>query len=145
MDENLGGLDRQVEALKLSQQKLERQIALFRGKKEELKAIYDSSRAQLQVREAVTGISRDLNDVNSTIQRIETRIHEMQSRADAIDGLVSEGVLTEVFEVGGDDVDRQLAQIGRQQAIEAELARLKNGGQLPEPKHEENTPPMLEG
>ncbi len=145
MDENLAGLDRQVDTLKNSQTNLEYKIALFRSKKEELKAIYDSSHAQLQVREAVTGISNDLADAGSTIQRIEARILDMQSRAQAIDGLVNEGVLTEVFEVGGDDVDRQLSQISRQQAIEDELARLKGAGQLPEPKEEANKPPMLEG
>jgi phage shock protein A len=49
----------------------------------------------------------------------------MQSRADAIDALVAEGVLSDVLEPDADDIDRELARIGRSQAVEGELARLK--------------------
>ena len=114
-----------VANLKQSEIGLERKIALFRSKKEELKSIYDSSQAQLRVREALTGISEDLADVGNTIERAEARILEMQSRADAIDDLVAQGVLADVLEPGADDIDRELARIGRAQAIDEELARLK--------------------
>lgn len=125
--DNISSLSQQEETLKQSQINLDHKIALFRSKKEELKAIYDSSRVQLQVREAVAGLSEDLADVGSTVQRIEARIQEMQSRSDAIDGLISQGVLSDALEPQIDVVDRELARIGRQQAIEDELARLKSG------------------
>lgn len=126
LEANIANLERQVENLKASQLNLERKIALFRSKKEELKAIYDSSKAQLRVREALSGISEDLADVGNTIQRAETRIREMQSRSDAIEGLIAEGVLTDALEPDRDDIDRELSRIGRQQAVEEELARLKS-------------------
>jgi phage shock protein A len=125
IDASLVSLDQQLENLKTSQANLDRKIALFQSKKEELKAIYDASRAQVRVREAVSGLSQDIADIGGTIQRAESRIREMQSRADAIDGLVAQGVLTDSLEPGRDDIDRELARIGRQQAIEDELARLK--------------------
>ncbi len=125
LESNVTNLERQVDTLKQSQSNLDRKIALFRSKKEELKAVYDSSRAQLRVQEAVSGVSEDLADVGNTIQRAEARIQEMQSRADAIDSLVAEGVLADVLEPGVDDVDRELARLGRSQAVEAELARMK--------------------
>ena len=125
LEANLASLEQQAESLKQSQASLDHKIAYFRSKKEELKAIYDSSRAQLQMHEAVSGISADLNDVGNTIRRAEARIREMQSRADAIEGLVSEGVLTDVLEPGGDDIDRELLLVSRKQAVEDELARLK--------------------
>ena len=125
LETNLASLEGQVENLKASQANLERKIALFRSKKEELKAIYDSSKAQLRVRESLSGISDDLADVGSTIQRAETRIREMQSRSDAIEGLIAEGVLMDALEPDRDDIDRELARIGRQQAVEDELAHLK--------------------
>jgi len=125
LETNLANLARQVENLKASQANLERKIALFRSKKEELKAIYDSSKAQIRVREALSGISDDLADVGNTIQRAEARIREMQSRSDAIEGLIAEGVLTDALETEGDDIDRELSRIGRKQAVEDELARLK--------------------
>ena len=125
LETNIANLERQMENLKASQSNLERKIALFRSKKEELKAIYDSSKAQLRVREALSGISEDLADVGNTIQRAEVRIREMQSRSDAIEGLIAEGVLTDALEPDSDDIDRELATIDRNQAVEEELARLK--------------------
>jgi phage shock protein A len=125
LETNVENLDRQVTNLKQSQTSLDRKIATFRSRKEELKAIYDSSQAQLRIRETLTGISEDLADVGNTIQRAEARIQEMQSRADAIDNLVAEGVLADVLEPGADDIERELARIGRSQAVDKELARLK--------------------
>lgn len=125
VESNVAKLEQQVNTLKQSQSNLDRKIVLFRSKKEELKAIYDSSRAQLRVQEAVSGVSEDLADVGNTLQRAEARIQEMQSRADAIDSLVAEGVLADVLEPGVDEIDRELARLGRSQAIEAELVRMK--------------------
>lgn len=125
LETNIANLERQVKNLKQSQANLERKIAIFRSKREELKAVYDSSKAQLRVREAITGISEDLADAGNTIQRAEARIREMQSRSDAIEGLIAEGVLSDVLEPERDEVDRELSRLGREQAVEKELARLK--------------------
>jgi phage shock protein A len=125
LETNVANLERQAESLKQGQVNLERKIALFRSKKEELKAIYDSSQAQLRVQEAVSGVSEDLADVGNTLQRTEARIREMQSRADAIEGLVAEGVLSDALAPEADDIDRELDRIGRAKAAEKELAALK--------------------
>jgi phage shock protein A len=122
---NLDSLEHQEQNLKQSQLNLDRKVALFSSKKEELKAIYDSSQAQLRVNEALSGISEELADVGTTIERAEARIQAMQARADAIEGLIAEGVLTDRLEPEKDDLDRQLEHIGRSQAVEEELSRLK--------------------
>jgi len=124
LNANIATLEAQVESLKTSQATLRHKIELFQGKKEELKALYDSSRAQLQVKEAVSGISRDLADVGHAIERAETRIQAMQARVEAIDELVAVGALEDALEPG-DDIDRELARISRQTAVEQDLARLK--------------------
>jgi phage shock protein A len=121
---NIASLEAQVESLKTSQATLRHKIELFQGKKEELKALYDSSKAQLQVKEAVSGISKDLADVGHAIERAEARIRGMQARVEAIDELVAMGALEDTLEPG-DDIDRELARISRQTAVEQELARLK--------------------
>lgn len=123
--DNIANISRQEEELKQSQANLERKIAQFRSKKEELKAVHDSAQAQLRVHEALSGVSNDLADVGHTIRRAEERIAEMQSRADAIEGLIAEGALQDALTPDEDDIDRQLAEIGRDQQVEAELARLK--------------------
>ena len=121
---NIEALDAQVESLKTSQANMRQKIELFQAKKEELKALYDSSRAQLQVKEAATGISKDLSDAGHAIERAETRIQAMQSRVEAIDDLIATGALDDAL-TPGDDIDRELSRLTRAAAVESELARLK--------------------
>ena len=125
LNNSIALLDAQVESLKTSQANLRQKIELFQAKKEELKALYDSSRAQLQVKEATTGISKDLADAGHAIQRAEARIQAMQARVEAIDNLVATGVLDDTLAPEGDDIDRELARMTRSVNIENELKRLK--------------------
>jgi phage shock protein A len=125
LEKNIVSLNTQEDNLKQSELSLTNKITLFNAKKEEIKAIYDSSRAQLKMRESISGISVDLADVGNTIQRAEARIREMQSRSDAIEKLIAEGVFSDALEPGVDDVDRELSKLDRKQAIDDELARLK--------------------
>jgi phage shock protein A len=125
LENNVARLAQQENNLKETQQNLDRKINLHRAKNEELKSIYDSSQAQLRVRESLSGISADLADAGNTIRRIEARIQEMQSRADAIDRLIATGVLPDVLDPEDDDVDRQLNRLRREQVVEEELRRLK--------------------
>lgn len=125
LNNNIALLDAQVESLKTSQANLRQKIELFLAKKEELKALYDSSRAQLQVKEASTGISKDLADAGHAIQRAEARIQAMQARVEAIDNLVATGALDDTLAPEGDDIDRELARMTRTTNIENELKRLK--------------------
>jgi phage shock protein A len=127
LSKHLDNLKTQAENLKQSEINLEHKVTLFRDKKEELKTVDDSSRAQPQLREALSGVSTDLADVGNTIQRAEARIREMQSRSDAIEKLISEGVLTNALDPEVDEVDRELSRIHRKQAVDDELARFKTG------------------
>jgi phage shock protein A len=122
---HIASLDAQVESLKISQATLRQKIELSQARKEELKALYDSSRAQLQVKEAATGISKDLADVGHAIRRAEARIQAMQARVEAIDNLVATGVLDDALAPDGDDIDRELARLTRAAAVENDLQRLK--------------------
>lgn len=121
----IAAIDAQVESLKTSQTSLRQRIELFQAKKEELKALYDSSRAQLQVREAATGISKDMADAGHAIDRAEARIQAMQARVEAIDHLIATGALDDALAPEGDDIDRELARLTRTTAVESDLQRIK--------------------
>ncbi|MFV1858805.1 MAG: PspA/IM30 family protein [Anaerolineales bacterium] len=125
LNDSIASLDAQVESLKTSQANMRQKIELFQSRKEELKALYDSSRAQLQVKEAASGISKDLADAGHAIERAESRIQTMQSRVEAIDDLIASGALEDVLSPEGDDIDRELASLSRSAAVESELERLK--------------------
>lgn len=125
LDHDLISLEGQLTGLKQSQANLERKITLFRAKKDSLKALHTSLETQLRVQEALAGISEELSGVNNTIERTERRIQEMQARAEAIEDLVSEGLLPNVLQPETDEIDRRLAGLSRREAVEEELARLK--------------------
>ena len=125
MNNSIASLDAQVESLKTSQANLRQKIELFQARKEELKALYDSSRAQLKVKESASGVSQDMSDAAHAIQRAEGRIQAMQARVDAIDDLVASGALEDVLAPEGDDIDRELASLTRAALVESELERLK--------------------
>mgnify|MGYP003429616248 CR=1 FL=1 len=125
LSSNIASLDVQVESLKTSQADMRQKIELFQSKKEELKALYDSSRAQLQVKEAVTGVSKDLADAGHAIDRAEVRIKAMQARVEAIDDLIATGALDDVLAPDGDDIDRELSRLTRTATVQSDLERLK--------------------
>lgn len=125
LNNSIASMDTQVERLKNSQTNLRQKIELFQTRKEELKALFESSRAQLKVKEASSGVSKDLADAAHAVERAETRIRAMQSRVDAIDELVATGALEDVLAPAGDDIDRELASLTRAATIESELEQLK--------------------
>lgn len=125
LNNSIASMDTQVERLKNSQTNLRQKIELFQTRKEELKALFESSRAQLKVKEASSGVSKDLADAAHAVERAEVRIRAMQSRVDAIDELVATGALEDVLTPAGDDIDRELASLTRAAAIESELEQLK--------------------
>jgi len=127
LNQQIAGLDKNLENLKATKQKLEVKIQQFGAHKEILKAQYDASKATVQVQEALTGLSEDIADVKSTVDRIEEKIEKQKARAEAITTMVNEGTLTEV-EFGPekkDDIDRELARIGSDVDVNKELYELK--------------------
>ena len=79
----------------------------------------------MQVKEAATGISKDLADAGHAIARAEARIQAMQARVEAIDNLVATGALDDALAPEGDDIDRELARLTRAASVESDLQRLK--------------------
>jgi len=125
LEQSIGSVDAQLRSLERGRVSLRARIDTFRGRKEELAAIYDAAGAQLRVRETLAGISSEITDVGQSIRRAEERIRETQARVEAMDELVAIGVVEDVLSADKDDIDRELERIGRSAAVDAELARLK--------------------
>ncbi len=49
----------------------------------------------------------------------------MQARAEAIEELITGGILEDVLDADQDEVERELSRLARAEAVETELARLK--------------------
>ena len=117
----------QLQAISKSQDDLRREIQNFRSKKEELKATYAASQAQLKVKELVTSIGSESENIGRTVERAQVRIQDMQAKVQAIDELEDQGVITKVFSDGQDDIEHKLKRMSINSAVDAELAKLKAG------------------
>jgi phage shock protein A len=127
----LTGIMTQGQQLEAQQQKLiegertlQAKVEAFRTQKEVIKAQYSAAEAQVRIGEAATGIGESMADVGMAVQRAKDKTEQMQARASAIDELTSAGSLDDLTG-GGDDIDRQLAQISQGGQVDDELAKMK--------------------
>jgi len=125
LDTQIASLETQQQKLTDAQQRLQTKIESFRTQKETIKAQYTASQAQVKIGEAATGISEEMADVGLAIQRAQDKTEQMQARAGALDDLVQTGALTDYTNSGGDDIDRQLAQLGTGADVDHQLAAMK--------------------
>jgi phage shock protein A len=137
----LDGIMQQGQQLEAQQQKLiegektlQTKVESFRTQKEVIKAQYSAAEAQVRIGEAATGLGEQMADVGLAVQRAKDKTEQMQARANAIDELTTSGAL-EDYTSGGDDIDRQLAQISQSAQVDDELAKMKaelgQGGDTP--------------
>lgn len=126
LEQQIEQLDEQQTKLAAASEQLQARIEMFRTQKEALKAQYSASRAQVKIGESVTGLSREMNDIGTTVQRAQDRIEQMQARAGALDELVESGALEDytLQLAGEDDIDRQL-RLNAGDNVESELAAMK--------------------
>jgi len=127
----IDGMDPQHEELSEQEEKLEQTLAAlqkkvndFRTQKEVMKAQYSAAKAVSSVDESAAGISKTFGDSGATLQRAQDKIADMQAHAGAVDELLQSGVLEDVGG-GGDDIQKELDQVGSDASVDNELAALK--------------------
>ena len=126
IDAQIIDLEAQEQKLIVTEKKLSTQVEIFRTKKESVKAEYSAAAAQVKVNESMTGISKEMADIGSAIDRAQNKTDEMKARAEAIDELVDAGTLEDLTGDKKDDIERELAKISKKNSVDAELERLKN-------------------
>lgn len=125
------GLDRQIaemqaeqEKLELTEKRLSAKVEEFKSKKEVIKAQYSSAEAQVRIKENITGISEEMTDVGIAMNRVEEKAERMKSKAQALDEMISSGVLVD-YTSNKDEIENELEQITVNKSVEEELAKLK--------------------
>ncbi|MGH9950425.1 MAG: PspA/IM30 family protein [Nitrososphaeraceae archaeon] len=125
------GLDRQIAEMQAEQEKLEQtekrlsaKVEEFKSKKEVIKAQYSSAEAQVRIKENITGISEEMTDVGISMNRVEEKAERMKSKAQALDEMISSGVLVD-YTSNKDEIENELEQITVNKSVEEELSKLK--------------------
>jgi phage shock protein A len=128
LNTQIAQLDEQQAKLSHASEQLQQRIDQFRTQKETLKAQYQASSAQVKINESFTGLSREMNDLGTSLQRAQDRIEQMQARSTALDELIDSGALedyTTAQITGEDDIDRQLRLGSGGSDVDAQLAAMK--------------------
>jgi phage shock protein A len=123
LDTQITHLEGEQKKLQDAEMRLRTKVEAFRTRKETIKAQYSAADAQVRIGEAATGLSEEMADVGLAIERAENRVEEMRARALAIDELVQIGTLDD--HIGGDVLDRELAQLTAGSDIDRELEAMK--------------------
>ena len=127
VDEQRNSLKTEEEKLTVASQRLQTKVETFRTRKETIKATYTAAEAQTKISEAVTGISEEMGDVGMAMQRAEDKTAQMQARAQALDGLIESGALSDASlpASGGDDLQAALDAARGTDDVDAELEAMR--------------------
>lgn len=138
LDGQISQLEQQQQQLTDNEQKLRQKIEAFRSKKEIIKAQYSAAEAQVRISEAANGVGEEMADLGLAIQRAEEKTETMRARAGAVEELEAAGSFDDMTQIGGgggDDIDRQLAELSTGSEVDSELAKMKgalgSGGEDP--------------
>ena len=138
--QQISGYEQQIEQLKAQEQKLVQmeqtisaRVEAFRTQKEMVKSQYSAAQASVKVNEQVTGISKEMSEMNLAMQRAQDKVLTMQARANAMDTLIEEGALGDQGLLGpgsNDPLDRELQKMSAQQNVDSQLEAMKQQMQL---------------
>ena len=128
LEEQIDGLEQEQERLTQAEQRLKFKVNSFRTQKEVIKAQYTAAEASVKIGGALSGLSEEMADVGSAVERAQTKTEQMRSRSAAIDELASVGLLEDFTQLQ-DPVGQELAKLSAEQNVELELEAMKK--QLP--------------
>ena len=124
LDEALAAITPQIDKLVDYERRLAARIEQFKTQKDVMKTTYTAAQAQVKVTESLTGLGDRLGGTGDAMRRAQEKVHGMRDRADALEGMVAQGQLTDQFD-GRSSTQREIAAMRATSAVDDELARLK--------------------
>lgn len=124
LESQIKSLEEQLKNIEKSKDQMEENLLKLQNKKEELIAKKKVADAQLMIKETLTGIAGDAADLGERIKNAEEKIKEKYAKSQAIDYMVEEGMLDNIFD-DKDSVEKELKNIEKQKKVDEELSELK--------------------
>lgn len=116
-------IQEKLRVIRNNKEQLETSIKQLETKKEELIAMNRAADAQITVKEIITGISKDITEINERITRAENKIREKNAKVSAMNELIELENLDRLDEL--DDLEKELKKVQREEKIKQELENLK--------------------
>jgi phage shock protein A len=126
LEAHLWEIEQEEHRLQLTEQRLSANIEAFYTRLEFIAARYSAAEAQVEINEALTGVSEELSELGLAMERAERKSEYMQARAAAIDRLVEENIL-ELPGSTSAPAETQLAPPDLEGNVERHLLALKSG------------------
>lgn len=121
----LDAIKPQIAKLADYQQRLEDRIERFRTQKDTMKASYAAAQAQVKVTQSLTGVGDRLGGVGESLRRAEDKMLTMRDKADAMDSLIEQGVISDPLDKRS-STDKELAALRDAHAVDSQLEQLKS-------------------
>lgn len=114
----------QVDKLTEFETKLQDRIESFRTQKEVMKGELAASQAEIQAENSLSGLGKGMSDAGEAMQRVQDRLGQSQSKAEAMEALMDSGAIDDPLDHRS-KTDREMAQLREQSGVDDDLARLK--------------------
>ena len=125
LDKQVQELEEEEQVLSLVEQRQTTQIELILTRQEMLEAQYSTAEAHVQIHEALTGVSKEIDGLGLALERAEQRTEHMRARASAVDQLIEQGVLEMPGQSDGEVTGYQLSDESALEDVERHLDELK--------------------
>jgi phage shock protein A len=128
LDRHIGDIEKEQIKLENAERSLSTKIEEFKTRKEMIKAQYSAAEAQVKIKENVTGISEEMNDLGMVLNRVEEKTDNMKAKASALDEMIDSGVLTDLtqsYSPASSDIDKELDKVSLDKTVDQELSKLK--------------------
>jgi phage shock protein A len=125
LEAQLAEVEKDEANLKMLERRLANQVDEFLARQELIVARYNAAEAQIQIKEAVTGVSNEFAELTAALEQAEEKTEGMEARVSAIDRLVRDGLLTQApFDPSAAGLDARLQLAGADDDVEGQLAAL---------------------
>jgi len=111
---------RLVEAAKV----LEMKIDQLKSEKETIKSQYTAAEASLKINESLSGMSDEIGDIGTAIDRAKDKTDQMTAKSSAINELTESGVLTDSLS-NTNNIDRELDKAQTKGQVDDEFNKMK--------------------
>jgi len=126
LEAQLAEVEKDEANLKMLERRLANEVDEFVARQELIVARYNAAEAQIQIKEAVTGVSKEFAELTAALEQAEEKTEGMEARVSAIDRLVRDGLLAQApFDPSAAGLDSRLQQAGAEDDVEGQLAALQ--------------------
>ena len=126
LEAQLAEVEKDEANLKILERRLANEVDEFVARQELIVARYNAAEAQIQIKEAVTGVSKEFAELTAALEQAEEKTEGMEARVSAIDRLVREGLLAQApLDPSAAGIDARLQQAGADDDVEVQLSALQ--------------------